>query len=232
MPRKPRFYLPDMPVHIVQRGHNRQPVFFEKDNYQAYLHWLNQAAQRYHCSVHAYVLMTNHIHILASPAKQDSISLMMQHLGRHYVPYVNHNYGSSGTLWEGRYKACAIHDDEYLLTCMRYIELNPVRARMARTPAGYQWSSYHYNARGKQNSLVTPHALYQALGKTQKQRLNAYSALFKSHIDQVEMDIIRTSWQSGTPLGNDAFKASIQARLNCNIGKLGRGRPTKQQKGL
>lgn len=227
MPRKPRFYLPGVPVHIVQRGHSRQTVFFEKDNYQAYLHWLKQAAARYQCQIHAYVLMTNHIHILATPSKHDSISLMMQYLGRQYVPYINHNYGSSGTLWEGRYKACLIHDEEYLLACMRYIELNPVRAKMAKTPAGYRWSSFQANARGKENSLITPHHLYMSLGKTQQQRTDAYTALFKAHLNQEELDIIRTSWQSGTPLGNDVFKAKIQARLNCKVGKTRRGRPPK-----
>lgn len=227
MPRKPRFYLPGLPVHLVQRGHSQQPVFFENDNYLAYLHWLGESAERYECHIHAYVLMTNHVHILASPVRQDGISLMMQRTGRHYVPYINHNYGGSGTLWEGRYKACLIHDNEYLMACMRYIELNPVRAKMTKTPAGYRWSSYHANAQGKENSLITPHPLYMILGKTRQQRTTAYKSLFKSHLDNEELDKIRASWQSGTPLGNDSFKQQIQARLKCRPGQVKRGRPKK-----
>ncbi|MGH7249958.1 MAG: transposase, partial [Minisyncoccia bacterium] len=116
MPRKPRFYLAGVSVHIVQRGHSREPVFFEDGDYQAYLGWLKEAAQRYGCAVHAYVLMTNHVHILVTPARKDSVTLMMQYVGRRYVPYINVTYGTSGTLWEGRYKASLVQDEQYLLT--------------------------------------------------------------------------------------------------------------------
>lgn len=227
MPRKPRFYLPGVPVHIVQRGHSREPVFFEAGDYQAYLYWLQEAAERYGCAIHAYVLMTNHIHILATPETKNSISLMMQYTGRRYVPYINHSYGSSGTIWEGRYKSSMIHDEEYLLTCMRYIELNPVRANMVKSPGAYRWSSYGKNALGKANALIHPHALYDALGRTGKQRLEAYRALFKAHIDDKDLKDIRASWQTGTPLGNDHFKKKIEAKLECKIGQTRRGRPKK-----
>jgi len=135
MPRKPRFYLPGISVHIVQRGHSRQPVFFENNDYAAYLNWLGEAAERYSCAIHAYVLMTNHIHILATTETKNSISLMIQYTGRRYVPYINHTYGSSGSIWEGRYKASLIHDEEYLLTCMRYIELNQFGHIWLKPPA-------------------------------------------------------------------------------------------------
>jgi putative transposase len=172
MPRKPRFFLPGMPVHIVQRGHSREPVFFEDNDYLAYLRWLKEGAERYKVDIHAYALMTNHIHILATTGDTDGITRMMQYVGRHYVPYINHTYGSSGSIWEGRYKASLIHDEEYLLACMRYIELNPVRADMVRSPAHYRWSSYRCNGQGKEDALITPHALYMALGKTLPTRLN------------------------------------------------------------
>ncbi len=146
MPRKPRFFLPDVPAHIVQRGHSREPVFFEDTDYRAYLDWLGEAAERYECAIHAYVLMTNHAHILATPRDKHGISRMMQYIGRRYVPYINTTYGTSGSIWEGRYKASLINDEQYLLTCMRYIELNPVRANMARSPGHYRWSSYRANA--------------------------------------------------------------------------------------
>jgi putative transposase len=170
MPRKPRFFLPGIPAHIVQRGHSREPVFFEAGDYQAYLGWLKEAAVRYGCDIHAYVLMTNHVHLLATPAKKDSISRMMQYIGRRYVPYINHTYGTSGSIWEGRFKASLISDEQYLLTCMRYIELNPVRANMVASPAQYRWSSYRYNAQGREDVLVAEHPLYSQLGKTVSSR--------------------------------------------------------------
>ena len=227
MPRKPRFYLPGVPAHIVQRGHSREPVFFENEDYQAYLNWLKEASERYSVEIHAYVLMTNHIHILATPEKKNSISLMMQYIGRHYVPYINNTYGTSGSIWEGRYKSNIIHDEAYLLTCMRYIELNPVRADMVKSPGAYRWSSYQTNAGGKDNKLINSHPLYQALGRTRAKRLDAYKALFKAHIDNEELGIIRASWQTGTPLGNDYFKQKVEAKLKCKVGQARRGRPLK-----
>ena len=227
MPRKPRFYLPGIPVHIVQRGHSREPVFFETGDYHAYLHWLQEASKRYDCAIHAYVLMTNHIHLLATPAEKNSISLMMQYIGRHYVPYINHTYGTSGSIWEGRYKASLIHDEAYLLICMRYIELNPVRANMVKTPGAYRWSSYKANVQGQQNEILTEHALYKALGRTSDQRREAYKALFKGQVDPDELDAIRASWQSGTPLGNEYFMQKIEAKLKCKVGQVRRGRPNK-----
>lgn len=227
MPRKPRFFLPDIPVHIVQRGHSRDPVFFEDGDYSAYLDWLKEAAHRYDCAVHAYVLMTNHIHILATPRDKDGVSQMMQHVGRRYVPYVNDTYGTSGSIWEGRFKASLISDEEYLLTCMRYIELNPVVADMVRSPDHYRWSSYCANAQGKTDVLVTPHALYAALGKTRAKRFNAYKSLFNIHLDGKDIMDIDKAWQTGTPLGNRYFKEKIERKLKCKVGQDRRGRPKK-----
>ncbi len=227
MPRKPRFFLPEVPVHIVQRGHSREPVFFEDHDYSAYLRWLKEGAERYKVDIHAYVLMTNHIHILATAHAKDGITRMMQYLGRHYVPYVNHTYGTSGSIWEGRYKASLIHDEEYLLTCMRYIELNPVRANMVRSPAHYRWSSYRHNGQGKEDALVTYHAIYKALGKTGASRQEAYKVLFKAHRDEGVLDEIRSAWQTGTPLGNDYFRQKVEDKLKCKVGQARRGRPRK-----
>lgn len=225
MPRKIRFYLPGLPVHAVQRGHSREAVFYEDADYRAYLGWLREAAERYHCAIHAYVLMANHVHILAAPRDSQGISRMIQYVGRRYVPYINYHYGSSGTLWEGRYKASLVHDDDYLLTCMRYIELNPVRADMVNHPREYRWSSYRANAEGREDPLITPHRLYLALGRTVAQRKEAYRALFKAHIDEENMKQIRSAWQTGTPLGNDRFKAKVEAKLKTKVGHARRGRP-------
>lgn len=230
MPRKPRFFLPDIPVHVVQRGHSREPVFFEDGDYRAYLGWLTEAATRYECAIHAYVLMTNHVHILATPQQQEGVSRMMQYVGRRYVPYINYTYGTSGSIWEGRYKASLVHDEQYLLTCMRYIELNPVRANMTNTPGQYRWSSYRANAQGREDKLITPHALYTRLGKTDISRQEAYRALFKAHIDEKDLKDIRAAWQTGTPLGNDYFKEKIERKLKSKIGQARRGRPSRALK--
>ena len=229
MPRKVRFFLPGVPVHIVQRGHSREAVFFEDNDYLAYLRWLKEGAARYEVDVHAYVLMTNHIHILATAQETDGITRMMQYIGRHYVPYINHTYGTTGSIWEGRYKASLIHSEEYLLTCMRYIELNPVRANMVRSPGQYRWSSYRCNGQGKEDGLVTPHAMYQALDQAKPARLDAYRALFKAQLDKEVLADIRAAWQTGTPLGNDFFRQKIEAKLKCKIGQARRGRPSKRK---
>lgn len=216
-----------MPVHIVQRGHSREPVFFKTEDYLSYLGWLHEASERYRCKIHAYVLMTNHIHVLATPEKNNSISLMMQYVGRHYVPYINDSYGTSGSIWEGRYKSNMIHDEAYLLICMRYIELNPVRANMVDAPGIYRWSSYQANAHGKEDELVRNHPLYISLGKSGALRIKAYAALFNAHINQEQLGVIRASCQSGTPLGNNYFKQKVEEKLMCNVGQINRGRPKK-----
>jgi putative transposase len=222
MPRKPRFFVPGIPVHIVQRGHSREAVFFDDNDYLTYLRWLKEGAERYKVDIHAYVLMTNHIHLLATACDTNGITRMMQYVGRHYVPYINHTYGTSGTIWEGRYKANLIHDEEYLLSCMRYIELNPVRANMVRSPSQYRWSSYRCNGQGKDDDLITPHAMYMALGKTRPIRLAAYKALFQAHLDKGVLDDIRSAWQTGTPLGNDYFRQKIEDKLECKVGQARR----------
>jgi len=232
MPRKPRFFLPDVPVHIVQRGHSREPVFFEDGDYLAYLRWLQEAADRYECDIHAYVLMTNHIHILATPRETQGISRMMQYIGRRYVPYINDTYGTSGSIWEGRFKASLISDEQYLLTCMRYIELNPVRANMVNSPGYYRWSSYRYNAQSKSNKIVTEHPLYVAIGRMKAVRCENYKSLFKVHIDDEQLNSIRAAWQTGTPLGNDYFKEKIERKLKTKVGQSRRGRPSRSLKGL
>ena len=151
----------------------------------------------------------------------------MQYVGRRYVPYINTNYGSSGTIWEGRYKASLVQEEDYLLTCMRYIELNPVRANMVVHPREYRWSSYRANGEGREDPLISPHPLYLSLGKTADQRKEAYRALFKAHIDEDNIKQIRAAWQTGTPLGNDYFKGVVEAKLKTKVGQSRRGRPSK-----
>ena len=230
MPRKPRFVIPGVPVHIVQRGRSKEPVFYDDADYQIYLGRLKEAAERYHCQIHAYVLMTNHIHLLATPTEIQGITRMMQSVGRHYVPYINRTYGGSGSIWEGRYKASLVQDETYLLTCMRYIELNPVRANMVNSPVQYRWSSFHHNGQGRVDDLVVPHSLYLSLGETAASRQSAYNALFKGHIEDIELNDIRKAWQTGTPLGNDYFRQKVESKLGCKVGQARRGRPGRKEK--
>lgn len=228
MPRKPRFYLPGVPVHVFQRGHNKQPVFFDEEDYLVYLRHLKAAADTFDCKIHAYVLMTNHVHLLVTPKTSDSISLLFQGTGRHYVPYINKTYQRRGGLWEGRHKSSVIEAENYLLSCMRYIELNPVRANMVRHPDQYRWSSYACNAQGVDNAIIKPHELYLSLATTAENQQKTYRALFDLSIKEDELDLIRSSLQSGTPIGDDKFTAHIEKVVGRKIGFTKVGRPKKR----
>jgi len=227
MPRKPRFFLPDVPVHIIIRGNSRKVIFAEANDYREYLECLIDSVERYECQIHAYVLMTNHVHLLVSASKPDNLSKLPQHVGRKYVPYFNKKYGCSGTLWEGRFKASSIDSEEYLLACYRYIELNPVRASMVEMPGEYRWSSYAANAFGEKDPLLTPHPLYLGLSRDSNDRVRIYRESFKEIIDGMIVDEIRRSVQTGTPLGNEKFKSEIEKLLAVKVGQARRGCPEK-----
>ncbi len=228
MPRKPRFYVPGASVHALQRGHNRSAVFFDDLDYLEYLRCLKQAADSCGCAVHAYVLMTNHVHLLLTPEHADSVGRLFQSLGRHYVRHINKTYQRHGSLWEGRYKCNVIESQAYLLSCMRYIELNPVRAGMVDLPAKYRWSSYAANALGVSNAVLTAHTEYMALGGSSDDRQSAFRGLFDQGLDSGELALVRSALQTGTPLGNEKFKAAIEATLNIKVGFARRGRPKKK----
>ncbi len=230
MPRKPRFVLPGVPMHVVQRGLSREPVFFEDEDYLAYLSWLKDGAKRYRCAVHAYVLMRNHVHVLLTPSDTEGMSRLMQFVGRHYVPFIHEKYGTSGTLWESRYKASMVHADSYLFYCMRYIELNPVRANVVKSPAHFRWPSYRCNPQGKEDELVTPHPLYTGLARHPDARAEHYRALFKETFAEASLNEIRAAWQIGTPLGNEKFREKIELKLGCKVGQARRGRPSISSK--
>lgn len=224
MARLPRFVIPGQPQHVIVRGNNREIIFCADEDYQFYLEKLRQACEKHQCEVHAYVLMTNHVHLLITPHEEHSLSKCLQMLGRYYVQYFNHTYQRTGTLWEGRYKATLIDSEQYLLTCYRYIELNPVRAEsMATHPSEYPWSSYCYNALGRENTVITPHHEYLRLGKTPGQRQKAYRALFKSHIPERTLKEIRDSTNKAWVLGSSHFKEKIEQQLNRRVSPLGRG---------
>ncbi len=227
MPRKPRFYVAGASVHALQRGHNRSAVFFGDLDYLEYLRCLKQAADSCGCAVHAYVLMTNHVHLLLTPSGADSVGRMFQSIGRHYVRHINETYKRHGGLWEGRYKSNVVESQAYFLSCMRYIELNPVRAGITDHPANYRWSSHLANAHGVSNAILTAHAEYLALGGAPDARQSAYRGLFDLRMDAVPLAPIRGALQTGTPLGNEKFKAEIETALQRKVGHARRGRPTK-----
>jgi len=163
MGRPPRLELPDVPLHVVQRGNNRAACFFNEVDRRFYLKCLATAALARGCAIHAYVLMTNHVHLLVTPSEAGAVGAMMQDVGRRYVRVINSIHGRTGSLWEGRFKSSLIDSESYLLTCHRYIELNPVRARMASDPRDYPWSSYRAHAFGAEDGLVSDHRLYRSL---------------------------------------------------------------------
>lgn len=191
MARLPRLYLPGCAQHVIQRGNNREACFYAEADYKAYLSFLKDAAAKYQVAIHAFVLMTNHVHLLVTPQSEQGVSRMMQAQGRKYVQYFNYTYRRTGTLWEGRYKSTVVDADNYLLTVYRYIELNPVRAKMVTHAAEYPWSSYQGYALGKPIQLLTPHALYNQLGKTDNERQIAYRGLFDGMMPEQELTAIR-----------------------------------------
>ena len=225
MARLPRFFAPGIPLHVIQRGNNRQKLFSQITDYQVYLDWLKEAAQSHGCAIHAYVLMTNHVHFLVTPTHEDSLPKTFQSLGRRYVQYFNKTYERTGTLWEGRYRATLIESEAYLLTCCRYIELNPVRAGMVRHPREYRWSSYQYHAEGKANPLLKAHSIYQQLGGTAEARQQAYRALFRHHLSGETLDTIREATNKAWVLGSDKFKNRLAKKLDRRVAPLPRGRP-------
>ncbi|MEH6637547.1 MAG: transposase [Halioglobus sp.] len=230
MPRKPRMYLGGIPCHIIQRGNNRNACFFAEEDYLYYLSQLGDACLRYKVQLHAYVLMTNHNHLLMTPTDESGISRVMQSLGRRYVQYINKAYCRTGTLWEGRHKSNPIQADDYLLACYRYIELNPVRAAMTPHPADYLWSSYRANAYGERNRYLTTHPLYLGLGATPQSREERYRALFTTELDEKLVREIRTAASFSTPLGNARFVEQIEHATGNKAGQAKRGRPAKRRR--
>ncbi len=227
MPRSPRIYLADVPCHVIQRGNNRQPCFFADLDYVYYLDCLKEASRKYRCAVHAYVLMTNHVHLLMTPHQRNGVSRLMQSVGRRYVQYVNFSYQRTGTLWEGRHKASLIQSEAYLLTCYRYLELNPVRAGLVERPGDYPWSSYRAHAQGQVDPVIEDHSEYLALGDTSESRQQAYRELFRHQVPDADLHVIRATAQRGVPLGNDRFRESVERQLRRRISYRPRGRPRK-----
>jgi len=230
MPRKPRFNLIGIPQHVIQRGNNREPCFYSEEDYRRYLDDLKKSAEKFDCRIHAYVLMTNHVHLLVTPMVDFGVSQMMQALGRRYVYYVNRTYKRTGTLWEGRYKSSLVDSEQYLLTCMRYIELNPVRASMVDHPGEYKWSSYHTNAKnGGDDPFIEAHPSYLILGNIEDERKKAYRELFRHHMDNEALHEIRESLNQELVLGRSYFKDKIEEMTNRKTRPGQPGRPKVEE---
>ena len=230
MARLPRYVIPGQPQHIIQRGNNRQVFFAADADYQFFCDAMIEAAGRYGLAIHAYVWMTNHIHLLATPTDTDSISKTFQSVGRKYVQYFNYTYRRSGTLWEGRYRATVVDSERYMLSIMRYIELNPVRAGMVVHPRDYAWSSHRRYAYGETgpnlNWLIEPDQ-YRKIERTDEARRVAYRSLFKASIDADDLLAIRDATHKGWALGDQRFKEMIEGLGERRAGPAPRGRPRK-----
>jgi putative transposase len=211
MPRGPRLIVPDIAVHIVQRGHDRRDCFRHDTDYLVYLANLKELAGGVGCAVHAYCLMTNHIHMLVTPESTDSCARLMRNLGQRYVQYFNRRYERRGTLWEGRFWSCLVDSASYVAGCYRYIERNPVRAGMVGSPAAYRWSSYPGNAGLASNQLLVPHPEYLALSADDGSRQRAYREMVAQEDDPVFLAAIREATSGGFGMVSEALKRTLPA---------------------
>nr|WP_233543939.1 transposase [Salinisphaera sp. Q1T1-3] len=220
--------LPNVPVHLIQRGNNREVCFFADDDYRFYLEWLQEYARSEACRVHAYVLMSNHVHLLVTGRETASVGNLMKRLGQRYVQYINRTYRRSGTLWEGRFRSCLTQEEHYVMGCYRYIELNPVRAEMVAHPAEYRWSSYRVNGQGELSTLIKPHKLYKRLGSSAEERQAAYRELFRYQLDPGLVDEIRQATNGNYVLGTERFEAQVERALKRRVTRGRPGRPRKE----
>lgn len=231
MARQPRPVLPGIALHVVQRGNDRSACFRRESDYMLYLTHLRELADRLGCAVHAYCLMTNHVHLLLTPPTTDACAALMRNLGQRYVQRFNRVYKRTGTLWEGRFRSFLVDSAHYTLACYRYIEQNPLRAGMVPTPAMYLWSSYHVNAGLRADPLVTPHAEYLALSEDPLRRQIAYRELVEGVLAQDDLDRIRDAARKGMPLGGEAFQAKVEIDLGRRIRRAKPGRPKLEKSG-
>ena len=225
MARLPRYSIINQPQHIILQGRVGQTVFHQGQDYQYFHDCLDAAAYNYRLKVHAYVLMPDHVHVLATPGNTDSVARVVQSIGRNYVQYFNECYGGSGTLWEGRYRATVIDSKDYLLTCSRYIELNPVRNQLVDKPKDYQWSSYAHNALAQSDEMISAAREYQNLGDSARERARTYRKLFQQKLSAEQAQEITDATIKGWVLGDSRFARKIEKLSGRRASQLPKGRP-------
>lgn len=230
MARLPRLTAPGLPHHLIQRGNNRQSIFVDEVDCLRYLQDLAELATVHGLAIHAYVLMPNHVHLLATPAGRDTLPRLMQALGRRYVRRFNSRHRRTGTLWEGRYRSTVVETDRYLLACMRYIELNPVRAGLVDQPAAYRWSSHRHQLGQTVDLPIAEHAVYWSLGNTPFERQLAYRRLFEQEPEDEEIAAIRKATNRGWALGTGGFIEEIAIQSGRRAVPIRPGRPRKEFK--
>jgi putative transposase len=230
MPRRARLAIPDTPLHVTQRGNNRCACFVGDSDRLVYLDLLEQHTRLHAVAVHAYVLMTNHVHLLVTPQTADALGYAMRHVNQRYAQYFNRRYQRTGTLWENRPHSCLVDAEAYLFTCHRYIENNPVRAGMVPEPQAYRWSSHRANALGARDPLVTPHQVVVALGRSAEQRCQEYRRLFESDEDPKRLENVRLMTAAGLAVGRESFTTAAASALGrpTALGKPGRPRRRQQ----
>jgi putative transposase len=227
MARLPRLIVPNQPHHVIQHGNDRQQIFRDADDHAIFLKWLREASRQFKVAIHAYALMPDHLHLLATPSDESGLGRMMQWIGRHYVPYFNQKYSRSGTLWQGRYKATVIESERYFMACSAYIELNPVRTGLAYAPQDYPWTSYAHHVGIHLNPVITDHALYWALGNTPFSREAAYRNLLEQGLTADEVLAVTEATRKGWALGSDKYKAQLEKTINRRVQPAKRGRPAR-----
>lgn len=227
MTRLSRPVVANVPLHITQRGNNRLRCFFGDSDYMVYLDLLNKAAGEANCLIHAYVLMTNHVHLLLSPSDERGPAKLMKYVGERYVPFVNRRQARTGTLWEGRFHSCLVQSEQYFMACQRYIDLNPVRARIVVDPYAYLWSSYRHNAHGEASELLTQHETYEAIGEAPLMRQQAYRALCGEALDDDTLEKIRRATKSNLAFGCETFTSQMADLIGRSMTPRDGGRPRK-----
>ena len=227
MARPPRLDLPGVPQHVIQRGNNRAACFFGDADRRFYLRCLAEAAARRGCAVHAYVLMSNHVHILLTPTERGAVAAMLQDVGRRYVRIINTIHGRTGTLWEGRYRSSLVDSERYLLICQRYIELNPVRAGMVGDPMDYSWSSHAHYMGARPSKIIREHAVFRSLGATEDERSSEYRLICALPLEASVVERIRKAINTDSALGTDGFLDHVESELGRSVRPPKRGRPRK-----
>jgi putative transposase len=229
MARLSRLVISNQQHHVMQWGHDRQAIFRDSEDYACFLAWLAEAAKQFGVAIHAYALLPDHLHLLATPSDTDGLGRMMQWLGRHYVPYFNRKYHRSGTLWQGRYKATVIESQTYFLTCCSFIELSPVQAGLALEPADYAWTSYLHHIGARHDALITDHSLYWGMGNTPFQREAAHKQMLEQGVSQKDGEALLHAVEKGWLLGSPAFKAEMAKHTTRRVVPGQRGRPRTQK---